>query len=65
MRLMPSGNVEITVQLLPETYAALRAVVERDKVNEATAINAGIQLFDHVSKMGEAGGRPLGAEDPA
>jgi hypothetical protein len=65
MKLMPNGNVEITVQLLPEAYAALKAVVERDKVNEATAINAGIQLFDHVSKMGEPSGRPLGSEEPA
>jgi hypothetical protein len=65
MRLLPNGNVEITVQLLPEAYAALRAIMERDKVNEATAINAAIQVFEHISKMGEAAGTPLSAEDPA
>jgi hypothetical protein len=59
---MPNGNVEITVQLLPEAYAALKAVVERDKVNEATAVNAAIQVFDHVSKMGEATDAPLGKD---
>jgi len=65
MRLLPNGNIEITVQLLPHIYASLKAVAERDGLREIDIINAAIGVFDHVSKMGEAAGTPLGEDDPA
>jgi hypothetical protein len=59
-RVLPNGNIEITVQLMPDAYAALMATVERDKMSMANAINVAVMTLGHVSKTMTEAGNPLG-----
>jgi hypothetical protein len=63
VKLLPNGNIEITVQLLPDTYAAMKASAERDGLREVDLVNAAICTYDHVSKMASEAGTPLGEGD--
>lgn len=63
MKVLPNGNIEITVQLMPEVYAALMTTVERDGVTKVDAINLALMTLDHVSKLATAAGKSLGEVD--
>lgn len=60
MRLLPNGNVEITVQLLPDAYAALVAIGRRDRLNRAEVVNVAVTLLNMISEGASADGKPLG-----
>lgn len=60
-RLLPNGNIELTVQLMPEAYAALTAAMERDGMTEADAVNVAVMTLGVVSKAATDIGKPLGA----
>ncbi len=54
------GNVRLEgVQLMPEVYAALMEINERDGLNWADAINAAIMTLNEISKVATAQGKPL------
>lgn len=59
MKVLPNGNIEITVQLMPEAYAALMVTIEREKVSMANAVNVAVMTLDHVSKAATEAGTPL------
>lgn len=60
MKLMPNGNIEITVQLLPDAYAALQECIKRDSARMVDLVNVGILAINEVSKPATAAGTPLG-----
>lgn len=60
MKILPNGNIEILVQLMPDAYAALMAVVERDKLARVDAVNLALMTLDHISKAASDAGKPLG-----
>ena len=59
MKMLPNGNVEITVALLPEAYAALMAAKERDKESLVDTVNIALVSHNLVSEMAEKAGKPL------
>lgn len=59
MKLLPNGNIEITVQLLPDAYAAMKASAERDGIREIDMVNAAICAYDQISRMAAEAGTPL------
>lgn len=61
-RLLPNGNIEITIELLPEIYAELRECMKRDEFTASNLINAAIGVFNKVSKLAMAQGSPLGKD---
>lgn len=60
MRLLLNGNIEITTQLTPDAYAALKAVAERDGISDVNVINLAVMTLNHVSEMAFDAGKPLG-----
>lgn len=60
MRILSNGNIELTVQLMPQAYAALTATTARDDVTLVDAVNAAIILFDRLSGTADAQGINLG-----
>jgi hypothetical protein len=59
MKVLPNGNIEITVQFLPEAYVALRNAMQRDDLNIADAVNLAVSTLDLVSQQATAAGKPL------
>lgn len=59
MKILPNGNIEITVQLFPGAYAALVAVAERDGLKRAEVVNVAIALLAAVSEKVIADGEPF------
>ncbi len=59
MKLLPNGNIEITVVLMPEAYAALMTAKERDKTSIADAVNLAIMSHNMISEMATKAGKPL------
>lgn len=62
-RLLQNGNIELTVELMPEAYAALVAAMQRDGMREADAVNVAVMTLDAVSKAATEAGTPLGEVD--
>lgn len=62
-KVLPSGNIEVTVELLPEAYAALMAVVGKSKgkndMNAATVINAALCTLGATVDLAETQGTDL------
>lgn len=58
-KVLLNGNIEVTVELMPEIYAALTELGKKGKVNYATMINAAIGAFAEVVKAAEAQGTDL------
>lgn len=59
MKLLPNGNIEITVNLLPDAYAALSNIRERDKLNIPDAVNLAIMTLDAVGQKMTDEGTPI------
>lgn len=60
MKILAAGNIEITVVLMPDAYAALMAIVERDKLTKVNAINLAVLMLENVSQAAAAAGTPVG-----
>jgi hypothetical protein len=58
-RMLANGNIELTVALLPEAYAALTAAMERDGMTEVDAVNVAVMSLEVISKLATAAGTPL------
>lgn len=59
MKILPNGNIEITIQLMPTAYAALTEVKARDKLSPADAVNLALLTLDTVSQEVTKAGKPL------
>ena len=62
MKLLPNGNIELTVQLMPEAYAALCQTTERDNCARVDVINVAVMMYDAISAAATASGKPLSGE---
>lgn len=60
MRILPNGNIEITVQLMPDAYAAMKAIAERDGIKDANVVNLAIMSLNLLSEEMTKAGDPLG-----
>lgn len=60
MRLLPNGNIEITVQLMPDAYAAMKAIAERDGIKDVNVVNLAIMSLNMLSEEMAKVGDPLG-----
>jgi hypothetical protein len=58
-KILPNGNIEITVQLMPAAYAALAAAMERDGLTRVDVVNLAVLTLDHVTKAAADAGKPL------
>jgi hypothetical protein len=45
---------------MPDAYAALKNIAERDGISEVNVINLAVMTLNHVSEMATRGGKPLG-----
>lgn len=59
MKMLPNGNIEITVELMPEAYAALMSAKERDKGSVADTVNLALMSHNMMSEMVTKAGSPL------
>lgn len=60
MKILLNGNIELTVQLLPEAYAALTTTAERDKCSLVDVVNVALVSHNMISKAAKAAGHGLG-----
>lgn len=60
MKVLPNGNIEITVQLLPDAYAALRMAAERDDAALVDIVNVAVLAYDAISQAAKQAGKPIG-----
>jgi hypothetical protein len=59
VKILDNGNVQITVQLMPEAYAALMVAKERDKMSVVDLVNLALISYDSVSSLMEQAGLPM------
>jgi hypothetical protein len=65
VKLLPNGNIEMTVQLLPSAYAALRSTAERDKGSFADIVNVAVLSYAALSAAATQAGQSLSMEEPS
>lgn len=56
----PNGNIQITTQLLPDAYAALKAAAERDRMSLTNVVNVALMSHNEISTKMDAAGKNLG-----
>lgn len=58
-RMLPGGNIEMTIALLPDAYAALRQLGEDEKLTPADAVSLALMSLNEVAKAARKNGTPL------
>jgi hypothetical protein len=58
-RILSNGNIEMTVVLMPDAYAALRNLEEAENLRPVNAINLALMVLDGMAKKQRAAGVPL------
>lgn len=54
-----SGNVEMTVVLIPDAYAALQRTVEAEGLEIVDAVNVAIMALEPLAAAARAAGKPI------